>query len=264
MNTSLRHRILVIDDNPSIHEDIRKILGAKSPETQALESLESELFETDSKHGPSMEVDVDSALQGAEGLSRIEEGLDRRHPYSLAFVDMRMPPGWDGIETIQRVWEKDPRLQVVLCTAYSDYTWEDIVSQLKYSENLVILKKPFDNIELLQLAHALTRKWDIGNFANSLPPSAQGESPVEPQAEVLLLAEAFKQLPYPLRLRRKRDGATLYSNQETTAVMKPPTDPRSLSPGQTSTRSVDFRWNGEDYVMEFLTTAPANPRVAAQ
>ena len=77
----------------------------------------------------------------------------------MAFVDVRMPPGWDGIETIARIWEVDPELQVVVCTAYSDYSWEDMRAKVGQPDSLLVLKKPFDNIEVQQIAHALTKKW---------------------------------------------------------------------------------------------------------
>ena len=85
----------------------------------------------------------------------------------MAFVDVRMPPGWDGVETITRLWRVYPNLQVVVCTAYSDYSWNDIERRLGQSENLLILKKPFDNIEVIQLAHALTRKWLVSGQAQA-------------------------------------------------------------------------------------------------
>ena len=72
-----------------------------------------------------------------------------------------MPPGWDGIETIRRLWQESPNLQVVLCTAYADYSWQEIHQVLGDTDNLLILKKPFDNVEVLQLTHALTRKWEL-------------------------------------------------------------------------------------------------------
>ena len=83
----------------------------------------------------------------------------RDRPYAMAFVDVRMPPGWDGVETITHLWKAYPHLQTVICTAYSDYSWTDIQRRLGHSDNLLILKKPFDNIEVIQLAHTLTRKW---------------------------------------------------------------------------------------------------------
>src|SRR5258708_19048976 len=79
----------------------------------------------------------------------------------MAFVDVRMRPGWDGIETTAKIWEKYPDLQVVICTAYSDYSWEEMLKKLGYSDRLVILKKPFDTIEVLQLAISMTEKWRL-------------------------------------------------------------------------------------------------------
>ena len=87
----------------------------------------------------------------------VEEG----RPYMMAFVDVRMPPGWDGVETTGKIWEHYPDLQVVICTAYSDYSLEEMLDKLGHSDRLVILKKPFDNIEVQQLANALTEKWQL-------------------------------------------------------------------------------------------------------
>jgi signal transduction histidine kinase len=107
------------------------------------------------------EFTIDSAFQGQEGLDLIEKSLQENHPYSLAFVDVRMPPGWDGVETTAKIWQKYPELQVVICTAYSDYSWEEMLKKFGYSDRLVILKKPFDNIEVLQLAVSMTEKWRL-------------------------------------------------------------------------------------------------------
>jgi diguanylate cyclase len=72
---------------------------------------------------------------------------------------MRMPPGWDGLETIERLWAVDPDVQVVICSAHSDYDWADVVSRLGQTDRLLVLKKPFEPIEVLQCASALARKW---------------------------------------------------------------------------------------------------------
>jgi len=111
--------------------------------------------------GELSDFDIDSAYQGQEGLALVEKSLIEQRPYSMAFVDVRMPPGWDGIETIQHIWKCHPDLQVVICTAYSDHSWDEIIRRLGKSDSLLILKKPFDNVEVLQLAHALTRKWVV-------------------------------------------------------------------------------------------------------
>jgi PAS domain S-box-containing protein len=154
------HRILVIDDNPMIHEDFRKILCPVAQSAE-LEKAEAALFgETPALKAEAKFV-VDSAYQGQEGLALVQRALAEDRPYAMAFVDVRMPPGWDGVETIGHIWRSYPDLQIVICTAYSDYSWEAIVQRLGQSDNLLILKKPFDSVEVLQLAHALTKKWVV-------------------------------------------------------------------------------------------------------
>ncbi|MBI3106108.1 MAG: response regulator, partial [Candidatus Rokubacteria bacterium] len=105
--------------------------------------------------------ELDSAYQGEEGLGKVRHAIQRGSPYAMAFVDIRMPPGWDGVETIHRLWQEDESIQAIICTAYSDYSWEAIASRLGRTDRLLILKKPFDNIEVRQIACALARKWNL-------------------------------------------------------------------------------------------------------
>jgi len=107
---------------------------------------------------------MESAYQGEEALAKVLHAQQLGRPYAVAFVDMRMPPGWDGVETITRLWVADPDLQVVICTAYSDYSWEEILRQLGKRNSLAVLKKPFDNIEVAQLCETLTRKWSLNHL----------------------------------------------------------------------------------------------------
>jgi diguanylate cyclase (GGDEF)-like protein len=88
-----------------------------------------------------------------------QAAVDAGHPDALAFVDMRMPPGWDGVETIQHLWQVDPSLQVVICSAHADQEWNDVVARLNYSDQLLVLRKPFEPIEVQQCASALCQKW---------------------------------------------------------------------------------------------------------
>jgi len=155
-------RILVIDDNASIHADIRKILAPDNGEGDDLEKADAELFgETIAAPQNDLNFELVSAFQGQDGLAAVREAAESGRPFAMAFVDMRMPPGWDGIETATRLWEVDPNLQIVICTAYSDYSWDEMIAKLGASDRLVILKKPFDAIEVLQLASALTEKWRL-------------------------------------------------------------------------------------------------------
>lgn len=155
-------RIIVIDDNPEIHRDFIKILTLNNETRADLDTYDSELFGREAVKKTALpQFQIDTASQGQEGLERIKQAIAEGNPYALAFVDIRMPPGWDGIETIKHIWEVDQDIQVVICTAYSDYTWEETVAHLGQRENLLILKKPFDQVSVRQLSCALTKKWQL-------------------------------------------------------------------------------------------------------
>ena len=156
---SANRRILVVDDNQALHHDYQKILGPDPDGEAALLASEAALFGTVAPLRPVFQLDF--AYQGQHALAMVMQALEQDRPYAMAFIDMRMPPGWDGVETIERLWQADPQLQVVLCTAYSDYSWEAMAARLELGDRLLILKKPFDNIEIRQLAAALTAKWQM-------------------------------------------------------------------------------------------------------
>ncbi|EMI43140.1 response regulator [Rhodopirellula sp. SWK7] len=159
---STKPRILIIDDNPSIHEDFRKILTVDASSQSLAEAANAFFGDDDDSPEESLqkplEVDLDSAYQGEEAYRKTIAAMGEGRPYTLAFCDMRMPPGWDGLTTIEHLWKADPDLQVVICSAYSDNTWADISKRLGLSDRLLILKKPFDNAEVMQLAVALIEK----------------------------------------------------------------------------------------------------------
>jgi two-component system NtrC family sensor kinase len=153
-------KILIVDDNPDIHADFAKILG-RPPPTIALDNLERLAFD----HLPARAggqpgcYQLEFASQGTEALARVQSAVRTNKHFALVFVDMRMPPGWDGLQTTERLWAADPRLQIVICSAYCDYDWDDVLVRLNQPDNLLIIKKPFDAIEVLQSANALTGKW---------------------------------------------------------------------------------------------------------
>jgi CheY-like chemotaxis protein len=160
-------RILIIDDNRAIHDDFRKIFEPGLATAQPLAESGTALFGDATLSIARPVFQVDFAFQGSEGAALVERARAENQPYAMAFVDMRMPPGWDGIETTLRLWELDPRVQIVICTAHSDHSWEDILHRLGHSDRLLILKKPFDNIEVLQVTTALTQKWRVTEEAKS-------------------------------------------------------------------------------------------------
>lgn len=157
-------RVLIIDDNLSIHEDFRKILQPGT-ETQGLDEARASLFGGESFQKALVRFELDYADQGQAALALVQVARREGRPYAVAFVDMRMPPGWDGLETIERMWEADPEIQTVICTAYTDHSWDDIISRLGYDDRLLILQKPFSTVEVSQLAASLTTKWKLARQA---------------------------------------------------------------------------------------------------
>lgn len=155
------HRILIVDDNEAIHEDYRKILAADAARDASFDRQEAEIFNHAAIASGHQGFDLSFASQGAQALQLVEQFKKEGRSFSLAFVDVRMPPGWDGLKTTAKLWDVDPDLQIVICTAYSDKSWEEMSREFKHPERVLILKKPFDTIEVLQLAHALTEKWSL-------------------------------------------------------------------------------------------------------
>ena len=164
ITASENRRILVIDDNVEIHEDYRKVLASANA-SSVLDQARASLFGEAPKSAQDESFVVDFAGQGEAGLRLVEQAVGSRNPYALAFVDMRMPPGWDGVETVTRLWQVDPDMEIVICTAFSDHAWEDVVTTLAQRDKFLILRKPFDAIEVHQLASSLARKWNLAQQA---------------------------------------------------------------------------------------------------
>ncbi len=250
------NRILIIDDNPSIHADFEKILCPDSDSHAAIMEEAAALFDQVVSTPRGQSFEIHSAYQGEEGLRMANAANAEGLPFAMAFVDVRMPPGWDGVETIKRIWEVCPELQVVICTAYSDHSWAEIIAQLGAADNLLILKKPFDDVEVLQLAHALTERWTLrkelrgrlfdsetlvrARTADLEKANAELRNEVserENAQKALLLSEerfskAFRSSPLPIFLHALKNGRFLEANESFFAMTGyKPEDLASLSVG---------------------------------
>lgn len=162
----MNKRILVIDDEPSLLEAYRLILEPPRVDVEkimAKEALEMDLFGT--TVGPRADRDerfeVTTAQQGEEGYRLVQEMVSNGRPFAVAFVDVRMPPGWDGIVTAKMIREADTDIELVIVTAYSDRDRSEIVAKIGRPDKLIYLRKPFDPQEVKQLALCLTGKWDL-------------------------------------------------------------------------------------------------------
>ena len=216
-------RLLIVDDNPAIHEDFKKILGTQTSAQSRLANVEQSLFGGPVKAAERTGFRIESAHQGKEALAMVEKSLAEQDPYTLLFVDVRMPPGWDGVETLEYIWKVAPDIQAVICTAYSDYSWDDMTRKFGRKDNLLILKKPFETVEVLQMANALVEKWDLGRKAKLRMEDL--DRMVQQRTEELVatnhklhlseerFSKAFQASPIPMVILRCSDHRFLDANQ---------------------------------------------------
>lgn len=161
------YRILVADDDAAFHGVFSAMLAPASelrphskmaPDPAIPEQALSDNFPT---------FKIDFAFQGQEALVCVRNALAENYPYTMAFIDVRMPPGWNGIETISHIWKECFDLQIVICTGHTDFSWHDLIRRFGHSDRLLILKKPFDMTELRQVAYSLAEKWDLTHQVRS-------------------------------------------------------------------------------------------------
>ncbi len=169
-NEQMPRRILIVDDQQEIHDTFNRIFAAKRSDDIALSDFESRFLkegtdaETKSQHSNAPQYELDHANSGEQAVQLLQAAIEAGTEYAVAFVDMRMPNGMDGMETTEKLWEIDPNLHVVICTAYSDHIWEDVLGRLGYNDQLLLLKKPFESDEARQLALALSEKHRLSSI----------------------------------------------------------------------------------------------------
>ena len=157
------NRILVIDDDLDIWQAYQKVLG---PASSSADSLVNDLDKVvdnmlDRSVAAKEDFQLSFAGQGQEGFALAEAAVQKGEPFALAFVDIRMPPGWDGMETAAKLHKLDPNLEIIIVTAYADHSCDEIVRCVGAAHKLLFFHKPFDPEELRQLTVSLTDKWHI-------------------------------------------------------------------------------------------------------
>ena len=153
-------RILAIDDEEHVLQLYQILLDREwHRENRFPPDLEETFGEVDPlpETESSGEYEVDVALQGVVGVEMVKAALNSGRPYSVALIDMRMPPGIDGLETAREIRRIDPNIFIVFVTAYSDTTIEQINQVIGYG--VLYLEKPFSNEPLKQIVRLLDQQW---------------------------------------------------------------------------------------------------------
>ena len=164
METLHNKRIIVIDDDTDIWEAYKAILAPHMlvEKFTAQKKIEELVAGSGGKALSAQEsFDVSFASQGKDGFALVEKAIGSEKPYAVAFVDVRMPPGWDGMETAVQIRAVDPDIEIVIVTAYADRSREEIAQAVRPPHKLLYLRKPFDLDELNQIALSLCTKWNI-------------------------------------------------------------------------------------------------------
>ncbi len=157
-------RVLIADDEPAVLDAYKRIFNgsgnaAKSPD-KSMSDLRAKLFGNAGSKPKQTHMDfIVEYTQGAEeALEAVRTARETRRPFSMAFLDMRMPPGPDGVWAAREIRAIDPNLDIVMATAYSDVDPREISDQVPPVDKIFYVQKPFHPYEVRQLALALGRK----------------------------------------------------------------------------------------------------------
>jgi len=158
------NRILVMDDDADVLATFRYFLGASEPLSEAVSAIDALLGAvpaTDEQPLRLADFEVTTADQGRLGVDLAAKAVAEECSFALAFIDMRMPPGWNGLVTAKKLREVDPNIYVVFVTAFADHTAADIYRELNH--NVLLLKKPFNQEEIALMAATLCGSWNANN-----------------------------------------------------------------------------------------------------
>ena len=158
-NQSWNYRVLVVDDQEEIHNDFEEMLSTGSTGRATDELASTFVPDTGEQFLPRFELA--HAVSGDEALEMVRAGRESKRPFAMAYVDVRMPPGADGIETVRRIRKFEPDMEIVIMTAYSDRTLPEIVDDMEFLHKLLFIRKPFSREEIQQITASLTGKWNI-------------------------------------------------------------------------------------------------------
>ncbi len=158
-NNSWNYRVLVVDDQEEIHNDFEEMLTSGLTKRATDELAAAFVSQSDKSFLPQFELS--HATSGEEACAMVKAGQESNRPFALAYIDIRMPPGTDGIETVRQIRQFEQDIEIVIMTAYSDKTLSEIVNDMELLHKLLYIRKPFSREEIQQITLSLTGKWNI-------------------------------------------------------------------------------------------------------
>jgi diguanylate cyclase (GGDEF)-like protein len=160
-------RVLVVDDEAEVRDAYRQIFTGpvEGAQSAARRNLGAKLFGREERKLPvrslhsalSFEPEFCDSAEAA--VAAVRASLKDKRPYAVVFMDMRMPPGPDGVWAAAQIRELDPAIEIAVCTAYSDVDPGDIGGRVPPEDKLSYLQKPFHPHEVRQMSIALASKW---------------------------------------------------------------------------------------------------------
>ena len=153
-------KILLVDDEARIVDELFKVLTPQEVGNDELSELEDHLFGTsESNKKQTVSYDVCRCQQGDEAICQVQKALEEGQPFAVAFIDVQMPPGPDGVTTAEQIRKIDPNIQIVIITGHSDFDFCEISERIPPEDKFLFLQKPVHSQEITQFALALTAKW---------------------------------------------------------------------------------------------------------
>jgi len=160
---NLKHfRLLVVDDDSSTLDLFRQVLSRVKTDQMIhseTEESESKLFRENASSQSLKLFDVVTCQQGDEAVDAVKNSIQEDRPFSVAFIDIRLPPGPDGIWAAEHIRTLDSNVEIVIITGYPDAHLRNIVHRVSPAHKLLYLQKPFHSQEIYQFAFALSMKW---------------------------------------------------------------------------------------------------------
>jgi len=154
-------KVLIADDDEHVLDCYRDAFTEDEPTNhmKALDALAAELFDPDTDVVDEPKFEIVSCCQGDDAISLARKASDEGLPFDVVILDVRMPPGIDGIEAAGQIREIDPNVNIVIVTGSGGTEPENLGKEIPPADKIFYFKKPFHAIECRQLAAALCGKW---------------------------------------------------------------------------------------------------------